>query len=487
MQNTINGWCRFVYMLADHGLGNANIIETGCRRRYYISRFTSTKAKPQRTGSIMSFRFLIAKSIVCLLMLTTVSMAQSNFTGNGDGSTWNDAANWDNGVPLGINANIGDTFTVNLASNQFVNETDIVGDQSTGTAILNHTTGSLDNAGWIKIGHNADNDGTYMGSGDAVINYAVLFAASNGGNATIDLSGDAVLNGSGGFSVGLNPSAMTDAVINVADNATINATDFNLGQATLTQSGGQVTASAWLAIGKDGGSGTYNISGGSVTLTADWFTVGENQPGALNISGDASVEATLALGMIVGRDDNGAGTLEVTGSSASINVADLRAGVDARGLDSTATAIMSWIADAGGISTVVSNDNSEFGAADTTLMVDLTAYAGSDDEFLLIDNAMPVSGTFDGLAEGSSIDVGSGNMATISYIGGIDGNDIVLTMSKAFLLGDVNCDGFVDLLDVAPFVDLLTEGIFEPKADINQDGFVDLLDVAPFVDLLSGG
>ncbi len=53
-------------------------------------------------------------------------------------------------------------------------------------------------------------------------------------------------------------------------------------------------------------------------------------------------------------------------------------------------------------------------------------------------------------------------------------------------LGDINRDGAVNLLDVAPFVDLLTTGGLQIEADINQDGVVDLLDVAPFVDLLSG-
>ncbi|MEM9411500.1 MAG: dockerin type I domain-containing protein [Planctomycetota bacterium] len=52
--------------------------------------------------------------------------------------------------------------------------------------------------------------------------------------------------------------------------------------------------------------------------------------------------------------------------------------------------------------------------------------------------------------------------------------------------GDVNCDGIVDLLDVAPFIDLLTTGKFISKADLNKDGSVDLLDVGPFVDLLAG-
>ena len=53
--------------------------------------------------------------------------------------------------------------------------------------------------------------------------------------------------------------------------------------------------------------------------------------------------------------------------------------------------------------------------------------------------------------------------------------------------GDVNCDGVVDLLDVGPFVDLITSGGFSDKADLNMDGAVDLLDVSLFVDLITGG
>lgn len=52
--------------------------------------------------------------------------------------------------------------------------------------------------------------------------------------------------------------------------------------------------------------------------------------------------------------------------------------------------------------------------------------------------------------------------------------------------GDLNCDGAVDLLDVAPFVAALSSGEFNPKADITGDGIVNLLDVQPFVDLLAG-
>ena len=49
------------------------------------------------------------------------------------------------------------------------------------------------------------------------------------------------------------------------------------------------------------------------------------------------------------------------------------------------------------------------------------------------------------------------------------------------LLGDVNCDGAVNLVDVAPFVEAILIGEFSTKADINLDGIVNLLDVGPFV------
>lgn len=56
------------------------------------------------------------------------------------------------------------------------------------------------------------------------------------------------------------------------------------------------------------------------------------------------------------------------------------------------------------------------------------------------------------------------------------------------ILGDINGDGVVSLLDVAPFVDLITGGAdFNCAGDFTGDGEVDLLDVAPFVDSVVGG
>ena len=55
------------------------------------------------------------------------------------------------------------------------------------------------------------------------------------------------------------------------------------------------------------------------------------------------------------------------------------------------------------------------------------------------------------------------------------------------IIGDVNCDGTVNLLDVDPFIDLLASGGFKFQADTNGDGIVNLLDVSGFITALSGG
>lgn len=54
------------------------------------------------------------------------------------------------------------------------------------------------------------------------------------------------------------------------------------------------------------------------------------------------------------------------------------------------------------------------------------------------------------------------------------------------LPGDLNGDGLTDLLDVAPFIQLLQSGEYASEADINCDGDVNLLDISPFVAIVSG-
>ena len=84
----------------------------------------------------------------------------------------------------------------------------------------------------------------------------------------------------------------------------------------------------------------------------------------------------------------------------------------------------------------------------------------------------------------SASDLGDGSVVEA----GVDGVEIMLIecFDDEILLGDVNQDGEVNLLDVGPFVALLSSGEFQAEADMNQDGSVNLLDIEMFVAALSG-
>ena len=106
------------------------------------------------------------------------------------------------------------------------------------------------------------------------------------------------------------------------------------------------------------------------------------------------------------------------------------------------------------------------------------------DSFTIAVSDANISGTFDGLSPNSIFTSDDGFEFQIIYNTTADFIRIV-AQGPDVLLGDVNMDGEVNLLDVGPFVAALTAGTFILEADTNQDGNVDLLDVGPFVDILT--
>lgn len=64
-------------------------------------------------------------------------------------------------------------------------------------------------------------------------------------------------------------------------------------------------------------------------------------------------------------------------------------------------------------------------------------------------------------------------------------NIMIAATNSGGILGDVNRDGDVNFLDIAPFIALLSNGEFQVEADIDLCGKVDFLDIAPFIALLS--
>ena len=102
-----------------------------------------------------------------------------------------------------------------------------------------------------------------------------------------------------------------------------------------------------------------------------------------------------------------------------------------------------------------------------------------------LDYDANVAGTYTGALMIDNLDIttegGIGNGAN-------DGDDLIslsINVVEPFVLGDIDCNGVVNLIDVDPFVDLVVIGTFEEKADINGDGMVNLLDVSGFVDILA--
>ena len=69
---------------------------------------------------------------------------------------------------------------------------------------------------------------------------------------------------------------------------------------------------------------------------------------------------------------------------------------------------------------------------------------------------------------------------TITIPGGDGAPDVVL-------LGDVNLDGMVNFLDIAPFISRLADMENQAEADLNEDGVVNFLDISPFIQALTNG
>ena len=104
-------------------------------------------------------------------------------------------------------------------------------------------------------------------------------------------------------------------------------------------------------------------------------------------------------------------------------------------------------------------------------------------------NANDLSGFFENVSDNQRLETVDQKGSFLVRYGPTSPNPNQIILSDYlpnFILGDVNDDGVVNLLDVGPFIDVLTNGPFSLAADINMDGQVNLLDVGPFVALLTG-
>ena len=166
-----------------------------------------------------------------------------------------------------------------------------------------------------------------------------------------------------------------------------------------------------------------------------------------------------------------------------------------------------------GIADVAQFENSTTGR----WLVDVGGHISGDEFDVLLSGNGPID--IDGMLIIKLIDAGNGNFhptvgdefTIATSVGGVNGqfanvpisilegtgyewevfynsNDITIRVADVIpntFLGDINQDGSVDLLDVAPFIVAIEDGEYDVFADVNCDGQVDLLDVDAFVTLLS--
>ena len=63
---------------------------------------------------------------------------------------------------------------------------------------------------------------------------------------------------------------------------------------------------------------------------------------------------------------------------------------------------------------------------------------------------------------------------------------ITADRSDGVLLGDCDCNGEVNFLDITPFIGFLSSTEFKAEADIDMNGEINFSDIAPFIEILSG-
>ena len=107
------------------------------------------------------------------------------------------------------------------------------------------------------------------------------------------------------------------------------------------------------------------------------------------------------------------------------------------------------------------------------------ANVNTRDEFSFVTNANP-DGMFLEAGETLRLAATNGSIALQGLTVEVATDDPPID-----LICDVNRDGVINFLDIAPFISLLTIGDFQAEADCNQDGAVNFLDIAPFILILA--
>jgi fibronectin-binding autotransporter adhesin len=270
-------------------------------------------------------------------------LATVNLTGNGALYLANQDFNVSDNANTGGTINMSGTSVITNLGNSYFGKSS----GATGVLNMNGSSSFVTNQALV-FGRNAGATGSATVAGTAVLtangsstspNYGIGVGIS-GGTGTLTINGGTVnanANVAGSFALGnanglatntTGTLVMTGGTLNVAgetwigstDNSNNSISDAGQGHAygTVQMTGGTLVGNSWMAIGRFGAQGTFNLSGGQVIKQGgNNAYVGETNPSvtsSLNISGTGFFN--VAAGQFWVGQGGGVGVLNVGGSGA---------------------------------------------------------------------------------------------------------------------------------------------------------------------------
>jgi autotransporter-associated beta strand protein/T5SS/PEP-CTERM-associated repeat protein len=233
----------------------------------------------------------------------------------------------------------GGTGLLNVNTSGTLSATnDIIVGSQTGTGVWNLDNGTVTsgNAGagaWTYIGVDGGN-GTLNMHGGSIQVFGRFYAGRNNATSLVNFHAGTITTQGGHFIVAENNSTAT--FHHNAGTINVGGGEFWVGQAatangTYNFSSGAINVANWVAIGRDGGTGTFNMTGGTFTKTGavdQRFIVGASGPGTFTQT--AGLVDVVASQMWVGEFGTGTYTLSGTGEVRTPNnlvIADKGTGV----------------------------------------------------------------------------------------------------------------------------------------------------------------
>ena len=245
------------------------------------------------------------------------------------------------------------------------------------------------------------------------------------------------------------------------------------GQTLTLQDGGE--ANNFAVVGA-----TLNVEGGSFSACV------EATESTINISGSGGIGNFSAyFGSQVNISGNGVGVFSEAFSGSEVNISGGFVGL---GFVANSGSVVNFSGGmvGAGFGAFSGSQVNVFGSDFVLDGIPLDDRLTINNAFTILDRDVTLSGL---LADGTEFSFVLNSVFTNANPGGTFEPGATLTVTLVAskgLLGDVNLDGVVDFFDIAPFIAILADQMFQFEADIDGDQDVDFFDIAPFIEILAG-